>query len=955
MAIIIKPPKPGSNDPAPQVIVDGVRVPQTHVFKGRSGGGSVQTVKTRPFFFQAKREEETETPLSVKKTPKKAQETPQQQTLILQAAQQEVKASPKFEALRASRLAELKKELKEEEEVTATLGRGNITLTGKVRPAKETKFITSADKKKLDKPIKRGASVEIIKAGIAENKAIEQNLKNIEQQEKEFKEKFFTSRVELVSTIPGATAQRVEVEERKRHILDPFDLAFKKEQKKIEQAKEEHLKKFYPLDLTDAKTEERVKLDTELNLKEAAGLMGSIPKKTKPSQVLIANIFGKKTSIEKATELEGKFQARKAAFAGTTQTQKQKDEAIVFGQLSDTAGKSLLKGTLAEYGEIAATVGIITVAGAILPAVSKIPILKFATTKTGGRLLFTTYAAGESINVGVGVFETLTGKPDRGTSRISGTLDRAVGFTGAGLMAKAKAKAASVNIITDRATLTATKQTKGGTISKSFGEARVKIGKREYKVFYGGSEKSIKIGKKELLGGQYKFTTRGRDTTQIFSGTRIVKGDKSASVIDSISKSSTDFQRSISKTASKNVMFGEKRGSVSFSTTETSKTIRANKDLLLKEIYKRTGKLKPGPVEATAAEDIKKIDGISFSKSLSRQRGTKEYKDIIKELSKEVKDSPSIGPDFGGGTAKATLAAPSTGPANVQIKQQITKAAKTVFTTEIAQERKAASGILSLTKTVPPKETKKAVIFNTVKVERTKTAPPKEGIVSISLTPQKQEQEQKQKTEAKVSIGSSTRFGTLNIPRASTKTGQAQKQGQKTKQDTAQKTIQDTAQITIQDTAQKTIQDTAQRVDITTGINIQHIFKPTKGPPPIPNFNLKFGGSDNLGGLFTAEVRREGKFKSIGLFESEAQAFKRAKLVISTTAAASGRVRKPGGDFSRVNLFPTSQFRLSKTEASVFVEKREKRIKSKGELFEITFKGIQAQRNKKSRSIFAGV
>lgn len=62
------------------------------------------------------------------------QETAEQQALILSVAQAKVKASPKFEALRASRLAEAKQKIERPTQAKAILGEGYGTVTGEVRP-----------------------------------------------------------------------------------------------------------------------------------------------------------------------------------------------------------------------------------------------------------------------------------------------------------------------------------------------------------------------------------------------------------------------------------------------------------------------------------------------------------------------------------------------------------------------------------------------------------------------------------------------------------------------------------------------------------------------------------------------------------------------------------------------------------------------------------------------------
>jgi hypothetical protein len=105
---------------------------------------------------------------------------------------------------------------------------------------------------------------------------------------------------------------------------------------------------------------------------------------------------------------------------------------------------------------------------------------------------------------------------------------------------------------------------------------------------------------------------------------------------------------------------------------------------------------------------------------------------------------------------------------------------------------------------------------------------------------------------------------------------------------------------------------------------------------------------------YRAQVRRKGVFRDIGLFETAEQAYKAARTRVSTTAAASARVEGPEGITTPPRgLFSQLQFFRSGKERGVIIERPEKRIKSRGELAEITFRGQQALRAKRSnKSIF---
>ena len=172
-----------------------------------------------------------------------------------------------------------------------------------------------------------------------------------------------------------------------------------------------------------------------------------------------------------------------------------------------------------------------------------------------------------------------------------------------------------------------------------------------------------------------------------------------------------------------------------------------------------------------------------------------------------------------------------------------------------------------------------------------------------------------------------------------------------TKQTLKQNVIQDTQLITQQSIIQTGI--TKQ------GLTIQQILTPKTTTTQIPKIpGIRFPIKEKPGiNIFTAEVRREGRFVEVGSFETPFAATRKAREVVSTSAAASLRVRGPFGFLTGGVGLPSDQFRASEKEEGVFIEKKEKRIKSAGELREITFKGIAAQRAKGVRSrssIFSG-
>lgn len=100
-------------------------------------------------------------------------------------------------------------------------------------------------------------------------------------------------------------------------------------------------------------------------------------------------------------------------------------------------------------------------------------------------------------------------------------------------------------------------------------------------------------------------------------------------------------------------------------------------------------------------------------------------------------------------------------------------------------------------------------------------------------------------------------------------------------------------------------------------------------------------------------VRRKGEFRSIARGVGIDDAQKLALRNVGNTAAASFKI-VGNGNFN----IPTPRgFYASKKEPGVFIENPNRRIKSTGELREITFEGIKASKRKRgkknNRGIFA--
>lgn len=100
---------------------------------------------------------------------------------------------------------------------------------------------------------------------------------------------------------------------------------------------------------------------------------------------------------------------------------------------------------------------------------------------------------------------------------------------------------------------------------------------------------------------------------------------------------------------------------------------------------------------------------------------------------------------------------------------------------------------------------------------------------------------------------------------------------------------------------------------------------------------------------YTILVKRRGIFRKVGTTTKIPKAFAIGRKAVSVSASASFKIvpseKKKLTPFI-YRYLPRSQFRLSKKTPDVFVERREKRIKTPGEKLEITFKGIQTLQSK---------
>ncbi len=178
------------------------------------------------------------------------------------------------------------------------------------------------------------------------------------------------------------------------------------------------------------------------------------------------------------------------------------------------------------------------------------------------------------------------------------------------------------------------------------------------------------------------------------------------------------------------------------------------------------------------------------------------------------------------------------------------------------------------------------------------------------------------------------------------------------KQETIQELIQETKQIQTLKLTTPQILTTPTTLTTLQILTTPTILTPRLRPPriPVPSitppiFGIIRGKERMIEDLFSVEVRREGKFTSIGKTSSLFSAFNLGDRRVDRTAAASFRIRNIGtGEIEEDGLFDLllpSRIRRSKKEPGVFIERREKRISTFGELQQITFKGIEATRGRR--------
>jgi hypothetical protein len=104
---------------------------------------------------------------------------------------------------------------------------------------------------------------------------------------------------------------------------------------------------------------------------------------------------------------------------------------------------------------------------------------------------------------------------------------------------------------------------------------------------------------------------------------------------------------------------------------------------------------------------------------------------------------------------------------------------------------------------------------------------------------------------------------------------------------------------------------------------------------------------------YSVQVRKKGVFTEIGKTETAEKGFIMGKANVLNTARASLKVvpiSEPNENLNPIaqRILNNRVFAPSKREPGVFIQKRGFRISSPGEKRDITYKGIMAQKKKKS-------
>lgn len=117
-------------------------------------------------------------------------------------------------------------------------------------------------------------------------------------------------------------------------------------------------------------------------------------------------------------------------------------------------------------------------------------------------------------------------------------------------------------------------------------------------------------------------------------------------------------------------------------------------------------------------------------------------------------------------------------------------------------------------------------------------------------------------------------------------------------------------------------------------------------PPPSPPLRSRSASASKRTG-YGVSIRRRGVFQRVASGLSFEEASKRGAIITATTSAASFKLEGPKTSGNKILQSLNKQFRTSKKDKNIIVEKSRYRIDTPGELGEITKKGQAASRSKK--------
>ena len=166
-------------------------------------------------------------------------------------------------------------------------------------------------------------------------------------------------------------------------------------------------------------------------------------------------------------------------------------------------------------------------------------------------------------------------------------------------------------------------------------------------------------------------------------------------------------------------------------------------------------------------------------------------------------------------------------------------------------------------------------------------------------------------------------------------------QGTRTTQETTPESVQDNIKISKLSTMQEPTRATPSK-----NVNYEPTTKKITGKIALPTPT-----ETRTQQTFIAKAKTKGKFITLGKYKTMGEAFNRGKQFVETTASATFKVESALGETKRPSLLPKG-FAFSKSNYGSIIQKRGERIRTQGEKLEISSKGRQTIKARKSRGLF---